>query len=183
MNKKLNYKAHYEGVLEKAVGTPNGVYYVDMDNGRFFLESEDDKELAKMVAAVFAKTAAEHGDEGAEILLTILKTFNEVPDEHVEKCDENYRYSYLIEGELVPLVKTGMGCFYANKEDEVFYFDTPHDGFIRRIEMEKFIEGLDKDRHSDDAERSKAANAILKILKNWTELNKEDVYECTEEKC
>jgi hypothetical protein len=107
----------------------------------------------------------------------LITDYTRIPAEKVKKDGENYVFDFRIEGEMDELVKfNDLGSIYGDIENEVVYFKAKHSNtFLAPLERQKVIEIIKKDAKSP--EDGEAAKAVLQILKNWAELDDDDIVE------
>lgn len=175
--KKLKFSLHVGGVLEKAVSCPLGTYYVCAEKKLYFFEPmEGLEEVAATKAATIMAAIACHADsKAAKFVAAIYEKCDAVKKEYLRKDGDNYILDAKLDGELEALVESKYGTLYGNDDKKLYFLDTPHAGFLRQIELEKFVEGIHGDTESDDAERQLGAEIAEDILKNWVELDSEDI--------
>lgn len=174
----LKYSVHVYGELEKAVKGPLGTYHVDFENKVFFFESDDeDIPYLTAVQASEAKAMIDYAtdDESASAALYIHEKCNLLDKEEVQKKGDKFIYDFKIKGEMVKVVKTKVGSLYADKENQAYYFDSLHKGFMEPLLKKNFCRCVKEDLDSEDSERQLGAQCVMSILKDWTELDDEDI--------
>ena len=178
MEKTLKYSVHIYGELEKVLKCQLGTYHVDFENRVFFFESNDkDVPYHSIVRAaeVLANFAIITHNKSAMLALFIHKKCALLSEENVQKEDDKFVYDFRVKGEMQELVETKVGSLYADKENEVFYFNPSTKGFMESILKKKFYVSIERDLDSDDHESQLGAKCILSILENWTELDDDDI--------
>ena len=168
--KKLRFEVHAQGTLEKAVETPIGVLYVNLEHEALYVDSEEVYD--KIYAITYV--ACMEGVEGANIVKKIMENFAQLTKDQVKKDGENYSFDIHISGELEVAVKNSFGTLYVNQEYRVWYFKARHsDTFLEKIEFEKFVENIFHDLADSDA--SLNALSTLVVIKEWLKLDNEDI--------
>lgn len=175
--KKLKFSLRVTGVLEKAVSCPLGTYYVCAEEKMYFFEPMEglEENAATKLATLMAAIACHADSNAAKFVAAIYERCDAVKKEYLKKDGDNYILDARLSGELEALVESKYGTLYGNDDEKLYFLDTPHPGFLRQIELEKFVEGIHADTESDDAERQLGAEIVEDILKNWVELDPEDV--------
>jgi len=178
MEKKLKYSVHVYGELEEAVECPMGTYYVDLKNHMFFFKAAK-KDLPYRVvvkaAEAMANIAVAKHVESAVPAFFIHKECALLDEKDVQEKDGKLIYDFRIEGEMQEYVETKVGSLYADSKVEVFYFDTAKKGFMEPILKKKFYEGIKADLNSEDPEEQLGAECVMDIIKDWTELDDDDI--------
>jgi hypothetical protein len=176
-NKKLGYSVHMHGVLEPAIECPMGKYFVDMENDLYTFEPKNGDKNAEAIATIMAAIADHKGIAGGKAVGKLIENYGRLPLKKCQKKDDKYVYDFRIEGELEELVAfESLGSIYGNMENEVVYFKARHaKTFLAPLERAKAVECIKKDLK--DPEKAEAADAILQILSNWTELDDDDIVE------
>jgi hypothetical protein len=148
-----------------------------MQHECYFFESKDGDKHAEAVATIMAAIADCKGIAGGQAVGKLITDYTRIPAEKVKKDGENYVFDFRIEGEMDELVKfNDLGSIYGDIENEVVYFKAKHSNtFLAPLERSKVIEVLKKDAKSP--EDGEAAKAVLQILKNWAELDDDDIVE------
>lgn len=175
--KKLKFSLRVSGVLEKAVSCPLGTYYVCAEEKMYFFEPVEgiEEDTATRAATLMAALACQADTKAAKFVAAIYEKCDAIKKEYLKKDGDNYILDAKLDGELEALVESKYGILYGNGDEKLFFFDTPHTGFLRQIELEKFVEGIHNDIESDDDERQLGAEIVEEILKNWAELDPEDI--------
>lgn len=170
--KKLRFEVRVQGTLEKAVETPIGVLYVDLEHEVLYVESEEEEAYDKMFAITCL--ACMGGVEDANIIKKMMENFTQLTKDQVKKDGENYSFDVSISGELEVAVSNKFGTLYANSEHHAWYFEAQHHNtFLEKIEFEKFVENIFHDLANCDA--SLNALSVLVVMQEWTRLDKEDI--------
>lgn len=179
MENKLKFSFSVRGTLEKVASCPMGVYYVDVENKIYFFEPAKDLDAraARLTAMTMAALAAAAGVEGGQLIGTIYEKCSAIKDKYVVKDGDTYKYDVTVDGELSELVRTKYGSLYGCKEEKTFYFKSNHPGFLRDIEKDKFLEGIQRDLESDNEETRTGATLVTEILEDWCELDPDDIVE------
>ena len=179
MENKLKFSFSIRGTLEKVASCPTGVYYVDVENKIYFFEPAKglDAKAARFTAMTMAALAAAADVKGAQFIEAIYEKCNAIKDKYVVKDGDTYKYDATLNGELSELVRTKYGSLYGCKEEKVFYFKSNHPGFLRDIEKDKFLEGIQRDLKSDDEETRIGATLVTEIFDDWCELDPDDIVE------
>jgi hypothetical protein len=178
MEKKLKYSVHIYGELEEAIKCPMGTYYVDLNNHMFFFKLAKEGipyRVAVEAAEAMAKIAIAKGAESAVPALLVHRKCALLYEEDVQEKDGKFIYDFYVKGEMEEYVETKVGSLYADEKKEVFYFDPAKKGFMESILTKKFYEGIKADLDSDDPEEKLGAECVMTILKDWTELDDEDI--------
>ena len=178
MEKTLKYSIHVYGELESAIECPLGTYYVDLGNKVFFFKCIEDTmpyHATVQAAKIVASIAVSAHVESAIPAFVIHKKCALLDKEDVHEKYGKLVYDYQIEGEMDKYVNSKIGSLYADKENEVFYFDSAKKGFMEPILKKRFCTGVKADLNSDDVEKQFGAKFIMNIIENWTELDDEDI--------
>ena len=176
--KKLGYSVHIHGDLEKAISCPMGVYYVDLKSQLYYFEPAEglDEKPAELTSMIVSVIAAHRDIKTAKVVMAIHENFERLKKDQVSKQDDKYHYDFYVQGEMEAFVtEDTLGTLYGDHENEVFYFEPKHRGFMAPILKKKFFEGIAADLKSKDEENRVAAEAIGEIYENWTELDDEDI--------
>ena len=170
--KKLRFEVHAQGTLRKAVETPIGVLYIDLEHEVLYVESEEEEAYDKMFAITCL--ACMGGVEDANIIKKIMENFTQLTKDRVKKDGENYSFDITISGELEDVVSNIFGTLYTSTEHHTWYFEAKHPGtFLEKIEFEKFVENILHDLDNRDV--SLNALSILIVMQEWTKLDNEDI--------
>ena len=172
---KLGYSVHLHGTLEPAIECPMGKYFVDMQHECYHFEPKDGDKNAETVATIMAAIADVKGIAGGVAVGKIISGYTRIPDDKVKKDGENYIYDFRIEGEMQEYMETTFGSLYADEKKEVFYFDPSKKGFMESILKKKFYDSIKADLNSEDPEKQLGAECVMNILRDWTELDDEDI--------
>ena len=178
MEKKLKYSVHAHGELEEAISCPLGTYCVDIKTKFYYFKSAKEgmpDEVANAAAEAMAHIAVLKGAKSAVAALVIHEKFELLKKEDITEKDGKLSYDFRIEGEMEEYVETKVGSLYADSEKKAFYFDTAKKGFMEPILKKKFYEGIKADLDSDDPEEKLGAECVMDIIKDWTELDDEDI--------
>jgi len=176
--KKLSYSVHIHGVMEKAISCPVGVYFVDFKSRLYYFEpkAELDPKVAETTSKIVAVLAASKGIKTGKEVMAIHDACEKLKADQVKKDGDKYTYDFYVKGEMKAFVaEDTLGTLYGDYENEVFYFEPKHKGFMIPILKKKFFEGISADLESKDADRRAAAVAVGEIHENWTELDDEDI--------
>lgn len=178
MEKTLKYSVHIYGELEEAIECPLGTYCVDLKNRMFFLKSAK-KELpyhvvVKTAEAMANIAVAKHAKSAVPALL-IHREFALLNEDDVQEKDGKLVYDLRVKGEMEEYVETKLGSLYADSKNEVFYFDSAKKGFMEPILEKKFYESIKADLDSKDPEEQLGAECVMTIIKDWTELDDDDI--------
>lgn len=170
--KKLRFEVRAQGTLEKAVETPIGVLYIDIEHEVLYVESEEEEAYDK----IYAITCLACIDEakGAVVIKKMMENFAQLTKKQVKKDGENYSFDVEISGELEVAVSNKFGTLYTSPEHRTWYFEAKHPNtFLEKIEFEKFVENIFHDLADHDI--SLNALAILVVMQEWVKLNNEDI--------
>ena len=174
--KTVKFKVHAQGELELAVSCSIGKYYVNLEDQMFYFEPKSDEKPYEFMSSIISIVAAMKGSKVAQMVLHMHAHFLSLKKENVTKVDdEKCTYDISVEGEMQPLVDSAYGTLYGNPEYKCCYFESAHKGFMQPIEKKKFISGLQNDLAGDDEERKDAAETVLAVIKEFTELHDEDI--------
>ena len=178
MEKTLKYSVHIYGELEEAIECPLGKYYVDLKNRMFFFKAANEglpyKVIVKAAEAMANIAVAKHA-KSAIPALVVHRECALLNEEDVKEKDGKFTYDFRIEGEMQEYVETKVGSLYADSKVETFYFDSAKKGFMEPILKKKFYEGIKADLDSEDPERQLGAECVMEIIKDWTELDDDDI--------
>lgn len=170
--KKLSFEVHAQGTLEKAVETPIGVLYINLEYEVLYVESEEEEAYDKLYAITCL--ACMDGVEKAIVIKKMMENFAQFTKDQVNKDGENYSFDVTISGELEDVVSNKFGTLYTNTEHHAWYFEAKHpDTFLEKIEFEKFVENIFHDLDNSDV--SLNALSILVVMQEWIKLDKEDI--------
>lgn len=178
MEKTLKYSVHAHGELEEAISCPLGTYCVDIKTKFYYFKSakkEMPDDVAHAASEAMAHLAVLKGAKSATAALIIHEKFELLKKKDIEEKDGKLIYDFRIEGEMQEYVETKFGSLYADSEKEAFYFDSAKKGFMEPILKKKFYEGIKADLDSEDPEKQLGAECVIEIIKNWTELDDEDI--------
>ena len=177
MEKTLKYSVHIYGELEEFIECPLGKYYVDIENHMFFFKTIKGLpcRVAVKAAEVMAKIAVAKHAESAIPALLIHKEYALLDEKDVKEKDGKFIYDFRVEGEMDEYVKSKVGSFYADAKSKVFYFESTKKGFMEPLLEKRFYEGVKEDLDSDDPEKQLGAVCIVNIIKDWIELDDEDI--------
>jgi hypothetical protein len=178
MEKTLKYSVHVYGELEEAIECPLGTYCVDLKNHMFFFKSAK-KEIpyhvvVKTAEAMANIAVAKHAKSAVPALL-IHEECALLNEDDVQEKDGKLIYDFRVEGEMQEYVETKFGSLYADSKVEVFYFDSAKKGFMEPILKKKFYESIKADLNSEDSEEQLGADCVMNIIKDWTELDDDDI--------
>ena len=178
MEKTLKYSVHIYGELEEAIECPLGKYYVDLKNRMFFFKAANEglpyKVIVKAAEAMANIAVAKHA-KSAIPALVVHRECALLNEEDVKEKDGKFTYDFRIEGEMQEYVETKVGSLYADSKVETFYFDSAKKGFMEPILKKKFYEGVKADLDSEDPEKQLGAECVMEIIKDWTELDDDDI--------
>jgi hypothetical protein len=177
-DKKLSYSVHVKGELEKVMSCPVGIYYVDFKNELYYFEPKEgiDRKTAMITAVAFAVMASRRGIENGKAIRAIHENFEHLPEKHVNKDGDKYTYDFFISGDMHEFVsEDSMGSLYGDEEKKVYFFEAKMKGFLAPILRKKFFEGILNRLKSEDPEEKAMAIAVREILKDWTELDEDDI--------
>jgi len=178
MEKTLKYSVHAHGELEEAISCPLGTYCVDVKTKFYYFKSAKKgmpDEVANAASEAMAHIAVLKGAKSAVAALIIHEKFELLKKEDVEEKDGKLIYDFTIGGELTEYVETKYGSLYGDPEKSAFFFDASKKGFMEPILKKKFMEGIEADLDSDDPEEKLGAECVMDIIKNWTELDEDDI--------
>jgi hypothetical protein len=178
MEKKLKYSVHIYGELEEAITCPLGTYYVDLKNRMFFFKSTRENlpyHVAVKAAEAMANIVVAKGAKSAVPALLVHRECAVLNEGDVQEKDDKLIYDFRVEGEMEEYVETKVGSLYADAKNEVFYFDSAKKGFMEPILKKKFYEGIKADLSSNDPEDQLGAECVMDIIKDWTELDDDDI--------
>ena len=178
MERTLKYSVHIYGELEEAITCPLGTYYVDLKNHMFFFKSTKENlpyHVAVKAAEAMANIAVAKHAKSAVPALLVHRECALLNKEDVQEKDGKLIYDFRIEGEMQEYVETKFGSLYANDKVEVFYFDSAKKGFMEPILKKKFYEGIKADLSSNDPKDQLGAECVMDIIKDWTELDDDDI--------
>lgn len=178
MEKTLKYSVHIYGELEEVIECPLGKYYVDLKNRMFFFKAANEglpyKVIVKAAEAMANIAVAKHA-KSAIPALVVHRECALLNEEDVKEKDGKFIYDFRIEGEMQEYVETKVGSLYADSKVETFYFDSAKKGFMEPILKKKFYEGVKADLDSEDPEKQLGAECVMEIIKDWTELDDDDI--------
>lgn len=178
MEKTLKYSVHIYGELEEAIECPLGKYYVDLKNHMFFFKAANEglpyKVIVRAAEAMANIAVAKHAKSAVPALL-VHRECALLNEEDVKEKDGKFTYDFRIEGEMQEYVETKVGSLYADSKVETFYFDSAKKGFMEPILKKKFYEGIKADLDSEDPEKQLGAECVMEIIKDWTELDDDDI--------
>jgi len=178
MEKTLKYSVHAHGELEEAISCPLGTYCVDMKTKFYYFKSAKEgmpDEVANAASEAMAHIAVLKGAKSAVAALVIHEKFELLKKKDITEKDGKLIYDFTIEGEMEEFVETKYGSLYGDADKEAFYFDSAKKGFMEPILKKKFYEGIKADLDSDDPEEKLGAECVIDIIKNWTELDEDDI--------
>lgn len=178
MEKTLKYSVHAHGELEEAIECPLGTYCVDIKTRFYYFKSAKEEmpdEVANAAAEAMAHIAVLKGAKSAVAALIVHEEFELLEKEDIEEKDGKLTYDFRIEGEMEEYVEAKVGSLYADAEKRAFYFDSAKKGFMEPILKKKFYEGVKADLDSEDPEKQLGAECVMDIIKNWIELDDEDI--------
>lgn len=174
----LSYSVHVKGELEQVMSCPIGIYYVDFKNELFYLEPKEglSRKEAMLTAMAIAVAAAQKGIKNGKAVLAIHERFALLPEKHVKKDGDKYVYDFYIQGDMHDYItEDSMGVLYGDEENKVYFFEPKLKGFLAPILKRKFFEGILENRKSEDEEKKAMAIGVREILKDWTELDENDI--------
>jgi hypothetical protein len=178
MEKTLKYSVHIYGELEEAIECPLGKYYVDLENRMFFFKAANEglpyKVIVKAAEAMANIAVAKHAKSAVPALL-VHRECALLDKEDVQEKDGKFIYDFRIKGEMQEYVETKVGSLYADAKKETFYFDSAKKGFMEPILKKKFMNGIKADLNSEDPEKQLGAECVMEIIKDWTELDDDDI--------
>ena len=178
MEKTLKYSVHVYGELEEVIKCPLGIYYIDLKNRMFFFEATEKEIPYKVIvkaAEAMAHIAVAKNNESAIPALLIHRECALLYEDDVQEKDGKFIYDFRIEGEMQEYMETTFGSLYADEKKEVFYFDPSKKGFMESILKKKFYDSIKADLNSEDPEKQLGAECVMNILRDWTELDDEDI--------
>lgn len=178
MEKTLKYSVHAHGELEEAISCPLGTYCVDIKTRFYYFRSAKEgmpDEVANAAAEAMAHIAVLKGAKSAVAALIVHEKFEPLKKKDIKEENGKLIYDFTVEGEMQEYVETKYGSLYADAKKEAFYFDSAKKGFMEPILKKKFYEDIKADLNSDNPDDQLGAECTLDIIKNWTELDDEDI--------
>jgi hypothetical protein len=132
------------------------------------------KVIVKAAEAMANIAVAKHAKSAVPALL-VHRECALLDKEDVQEKDGKFIYDFRIKGEMQEYVETKVGSLYADAKKEPFYFDSAKKGFMEPILKKKFMNGIKADLNSEDPEKQLGAECVMEIIKDWTELDDDDI--------